>query len=109
MQDEEPSIGACLEAILSQSCKPGTFEVIVVDGGSTDRSREIVESSFQAAPTVECKLLLDPAGNTPSHLNVGLAEARGQIVVRVDARSFIPPGYLDRVVHVLQRDPAVVA
>ena len=47
-------------------------------------------------------MLDNPARSTPSSLNLGLAEARGQVLCRVDARAFIPPDYVRRCVELLE-------
>ena len=46
-------------------------------------------------------------GATPANLNRGLAEARGEILCRVDARSRIPNDYVRRCVELLTSSPEV--
>ena len=41
--NEERHIEACLDSVLAQDYPPDRYEVIVADGGSTDRTRDIVE------------------------------------------------------------------
>jgi succinoglycan biosynthesis protein ExoA len=89
--DEEPWIGSCLESVLAQT--HGDLEVLVADGLSSDATREIVEEHGRRDPRV--RLLTNPRRTTASSLNLCLREARGDVVVRVDAHSQIPPDYVD--------------
>lgn len=92
--DEEPSIEACLRSVLAQTVRD--LEVLVVDGGSRDRTRELVGSTAAGDPRV--RLLDNRARIIPAGLNVGLRAARGRWLVRVDGHSTIPPDYVARVV-----------
>jgi succinoglycan biosynthesis protein ExoA len=89
-RDEEAFIGACLESVLVEHALD--LQVIVVDGASTDRTADIVRSYAELDPRVE--LLHNALGVIPVSLNMALAAARGRWVVRVDAHSTVPPGYI---------------
>lgn len=93
-RNEEGFIGACLDSILSQEGE--NLQVIVVDGGSSDGTREIVREYASRDPRVE--LLIGAARTIPGSLNTGLLAARGRWLIRVDAHSTIPPGYVSRLV-----------
>jgi glycosyltransferase involved in cell wall biosynthesis len=67
-----------------------------VDGGSEDRSREVVR--ILGAGRDNLFLLENPRRTAPAALNVGLSRARGQVVIRVDGHCAIPPGYVRRCV-----------
>lgn len=91
-RNEERHIGACLDAVLAQDYPHDRFEVLVVDGRSTDRTRRIVEQAAERDGRV--RLLDNPARTTPAALNAALREARGDYLVRVDAHSVPEPHYL---------------
>ena len=93
-KDEERFIGSCLESVLSQT--EARLQVIVVDGESRDRTREIVLWYAQRDDRVE--LLVNPDGRIPTSMNIGLRAARGRWLVRVDAHSTVPPDYVAKVV-----------
>lgn len=107
-RNEEVDIERCLGAVLAQDHPHDGMEIIVVDGGSTDRTAKIA-SLVLADGDVDWKIVDNPAGTTPSNLNAGLAVAAGEIVCRVDARSIVPPYYVRLCVEMLQgRDDVVV-
>lgn len=70
----------------------GGLELIFIDGGSTDRTREILEEL--AADDGRIRVLDNPARRTPNALNIGLANARGDLIARMDAHTHYPASYL---------------
>jgi|YelNatPaOPRAMG01_1025707.scaffolds.fasta_scaffold00930_28 glycosyltransferase involved in cell wall biosynthesis len=95
-REEEKYIAKALASILANDYPRERLEVLVVDGMSTDRTREIV-ADF--ARNHSCIRLLDnPRRITPAALNIGIAQAQGDIIVRVDAHSTYPPNYLSSLV-----------
>lgn len=98
--DEERFIRDTVAAMRAQ-IYPGEVELIFVDGGSTDRTREILEEL--AGDDRRIRVLANPARRTPQGLNIGLRAARGEYVARMDAHSWYPPVYLARGVERLAR------
>ena len=94
-RDEEVFIGRCLDSILAQDMP--NLQVLVVDGGSTDRTAEIVESRARTDPRIE--LLHNSERIIPVSLNMALRAARGRWFVRVDAHATVPPDYVRRAVR----------
>lgn len=75
-------------------------DIIVADGGSRDRTRDIAAG---AGATV-----LEVAGGRAAQLNAGAAAARGPILLFLHADSLLPGGYAEAIRTSLE-DPAVVA
>jgi GT2 family glycosyltransferase len=98
--DEGASIERCLASALGQRFA-GAIEVVVVDGGSRDATRRVVERMAAKDPRV--RLLDNPRGRIPSALNLGLDAARGEYVARMDAHTVYPPSYLGDGVERLRR------
>ncbi len=99
--DEETTLRRCLDALAVQSY-PELLEILVVDGGSTDATREIA----RAYPLV--RLLDNPRRSRPAGLNVAIASARGAVFVRVDARVVVAPDYVEACVAALERSSAAI-
>lgn len=92
--NESMHIDRCLDHIDAQTY-PSISEVLVVDGGSTDDTRT------RAVRHQRVRLVDNPRQNQAAGLNIGLAEASGQVIVRVDGHCFIPPDYVEACVKAL--------
>jgi glycosyltransferase involved in cell wall biosynthesis len=92
-RDEEASLGSCLESLVSQTGV--TFEIIVVDDHSTDRTAEIA-ASFPIVRVIEAGPL--PAGWTGKNnaVTTGARAARGSWLLFTDADTVHMPGSLAR-------------
>lgn len=93
-RNEERSVTRCLESVLAQEER--RLQVIVVDGGSSDRTSEIVASIAAKDPRVH--VIHYGIASIPGALNTALREAVGRWFVRVDAHSTIPPNYVAKAV-----------
>lgn len=104
MKNERSRIGRCLDSILANDFPGDKYEILVVDGNSTDGSRDAVASRIGRLPEV---LLLDnPAGTVPTAMNVGICQARGAYIIRMDAHSEYPSNYIRTCIEELQRTKA---
>src|SRR5882757_3663761 len=98
--DEESHIRATVAAMRAQEFD-GEIEFLFMDGGSSDRTRAILEELAEADPRI--RVLDNPGRTTPHALNVGLANARGDFLARMDAHAFYPARYVARGVERLRR------
>ncbi len=99
--NEESYIGACLDAIASQTVQP--LEVIVIDNNSTDRGAKIARQY----PFV--KLLSEPRQGQVFAQAAGFNYAKGTILGRIDADSVLPTGWVEQLIHGFQAFPKAVA
>ncbi len=90
-------IDRCLDSVVVQSDCP-VFDVWVAVGPSIDDTRARVDA--RAAHDSRIHWVENPSGRTPSGLNAAIAASDGALVVRVDAQSQIPAGYLAAVANV---------
>jgi glycosyltransferase involved in cell wall biosynthesis/SAM-dependent methyltransferase/GT2 family glycosyltransferase len=85
----------------------GELEILVIDGGSTDGSPDIVARAAQRDDRI--RLLDNPAGRTPNALNIGLRAARGAYVARMDAHTYYPRDYIARGIERLEHGDVACA
>ena len=106
VRNEEAYIRGALDSLLAQDYPPERTEILVVDGQSDDRTREIVETIANDRPDPAIRLVDNPERIAATALNRGLVEARGEIVARVDGHCEVQPGHLEAAVEALHADQA---
>jgi GT2 family glycosyltransferase len=93
-----------VESVLSQACVE--VDVVIVDDASTDASLDTAQRLASGHGRVA--VLANGRNLGPVEtFNRGLAQARGEFVVRLDADDLLTPGALQRAVAVLQAHPSV--
>ncbi len=98
MLNEADFIARCLDAMLAQDYL-GELEFICIDGASDDATRAIVGDYASADPRV--RLLDNPQRRTCPALNIGIRDARHELVLRMDAHSIADPDYIRQSVMLL--------
>lgn len=104
--NEEGAIEACLRSLLDGDPSLRQMRIVVADGGSTDRTREIVTRMQGEFPNID---LLDNPDRLQSAAINRVAEAFGdgyEIIVRADAHAVYPPDYVLQVADSLVRQQA---
>jgi glycosyltransferase involved in cell wall biosynthesis len=96
-RNEEKHIERCLESILANDYPKDRMEILVLDGMSEDRTREIVAAYSERYPMV--RLVDNPKKHIPVAMNIGIREARGERILKMDAHSTYQPEYILRCVH----------
>jgi len=96
VRNEADRIRRCLDSILSQTYKD--FEVIIIDGGSTDGTLDIVKQYIKENSD-KVKLLFDPSLGPGYARNLGAEAARGKVLVLLDGDDEINSRYLENVMR----------
>ena len=104
MRNEEKYVATCLDSVLDQDTGGAEVEILCVDGRSSDRTREIVAQYCQRDPRV--RLVDNPHRIVPHAMNLGIAQARGDIIIRLDCHAEYAPNYVAACVAVLERTGA---
>ncbi|HZR30018.1 MAG TPA: glycosyltransferase family 2 protein [Terriglobales bacterium] len=104
VRNEEKFIDKCLDTVIANSFPASQYEILVVDGESTDRSREIVVEKQSQFPNL--RLLRNPQKVVPSGMNIGIRQAKGRYIIRMDAHSEYPTDYIANCIAELQRTGA---
>jgi glycosyltransferase involved in cell wall biosynthesis len=97
--NEELHLESSVRRVLDQDYE-GELEVILAVGPSRDRTPEIADALV--ASDSRLRRVDNPAGRTPHALNLAIAAARHDIVVRVDGHGELADGYLARAVELLR-------
>jgi len=104
VRNEERFIGNVLAAVLRQDYPSERWELLVVDGASTDRTRAIVEAV--AAHDSRIGLIDNPRRFVSPGLNEAIRQARGEIIVRLDGHCGYPRDYIRSVVQLREETEA---
>ncbi len=104
MRNEEQWIRPCLDSVLANRVPNGDLEVLVLDGDSSDESAKVVGALAASDPRV--RLIHNPERLQAAAFNRGLAEARGEYLVRMDAHTLYAPDYVAECVRLLDETGA---
>lgn len=99
--NEASNISQTLKNIHRQQVRE-SFEVIVVDGGSTD-------TTIEQASKFEVTVLISPESGKVAQLNYAAKQAQGEILCFLDADTLLPTNYLARITRFFARHPNVLA
>jgi len=88
-------IGRCLRSLLNQSFDQDKYEVIVINDGSTDKTKEAIKMFIGDIVYIENK----KNKGLPASLNIGINKARGQYIVRVDSDDWVHPEFINILFH----------
>jgi succinoglycan biosynthesis protein ExoA len=104
VRNEEAFLRLSLDSLLANDYPLEMLEIIVIDGMSSDRSREIIQEYSQRYPCI--KYLQNPERIVSTGLNLGIQAAEGYIIVRADAHALYESDYIRQCVSLLQSSGA---
>lgn len=102
-RNEEANLGACLESLTAQTGM--AFEIIVVDDGSTDRTREIA-ASYAGVWVISPELFREGWTGKNNAVVAGAKQARAQWLLFTDADTLHLPGSLERALKEARQEQA---
>ena len=95
-----------LTSVQNQSFPKDEYEIIVVDNGSTDNTRQVTERVIATHPTHQIRYIWEPELGLLSGRHRGAKEAKGQILVFIDDDIEADKGWLAAIMNAFQ-DPSV--
>jgi len=102
VKNEADSMDRLLESLLAQSRKPE--EVIIVDGGSTDGTVEVIRAYQGKLPL---KLIIGQGFNISQGRNAAIAQAQGEIIASTDAGVRLDPDWLKHLLGPFEEDDSI--
>lgn len=103
--NEERYIEACLDDVFAQDYPAASMEVLVGDGMSTDRTREILARIAERNPG-RLRVIDNPRRLQAAAMNEMIAAARGDVIIRLDVHCRYAPDYVRQCVAVLNETGA---
>ena len=95
--NSESTLRGVINDLINQDYPHELIEVILVDGNSTDRTKEIMkEFSKQDNGFIRIEVKDNPKRILPSGWNVALDSVKGEIVLKVDAHASIPSDFVSK-------------
>lgn len=94
--NEEEYIAKCLDSIIESDYDKNNMEVLLIDGGSTDKTVKIIHEYQQKYPLF--RLLNNPNKTVPFAMNIGIKAACGEYIVRLDAHAVYPEDYFSKLI-----------
>ena len=105
VKNEESHIKECLGSLVNQDFLKDKYEIIVVDGISTDRTREIVLNFKRKYSNIflynNYKRFYAPG------LNIGIKKSKGNILIKVDGHVYVAKDFISKNVEYLHKTDAV--
>jgi glycosyltransferase involved in cell wall biosynthesis len=105
VRNEQHHLAKAVESVLAQNY-PGQLEIVLAIGPSIDETSSV--ASELARNHAGIKIIENPKGLTTVGLNLAIAKAAGEIIIRVDAHSELAPDYISRGVQILRETGSVL-
>lgn len=103
LYNEEKYIERCISSLINQTYDIGKMEWILIDGGSTDKTVEIINKYSNDYPI---KLLHNEKKLVTYALNIGVNNAKGDYIIRLDAHAEYSDNYIEKCVWHLKNTDA---
>lgn len=103
--NEEKYIENCIESLLLQDYPKNLMEWIFVDGMSSDNTVKLIEKYKKKYPEM-IKIMANPNKTVPYAMNIGIKEAKGKFIVRLDAHADYSKDYISKCVYYLETTDA---
>ncbi len=96
VKNEEKYIERCLQSLIDQDFPKDQYEIIVVDGRSTDETKKIVKEISGRIRRPGISLYENPGIIPPAGWNVGLVKAEGDFILLFGGHATAPKDFLSR-------------
>lgn len=105
LYNEEKYIVKCIDSLLLQDYPKDSMEWIFVDGGSEDKTVEILREYQDRYPKL-IKVFKNPHKIVPYAMNIGIKSSVGKYIIRLDAHADYATDYISKCVYYLENTDA---
>jgi glycosyltransferase involved in cell wall biosynthesis len=108
-RNEKDYIRISLMSLIEQTYPKDKYEIIVIDGGSTDGTLDIIKELQDTYNTesFSIRVVPNPKKILATGWNIGIQSAKGEYVVRIDAHSTAEKNFIEKSVETMMRVDAV--
>lgn len=99
--NEEKFIERCINSVRVQTYPFEQMDMMIVDGGSSDKTRQIVQDFHAVYPNI--RLIDNPRRIQSIAFNIGVAASNAPYIVRLDAHATYDSHYIERCVTLLKK------
>ena len=96
IRNEEKYIATCLDSVLSSDYPHKNLEILLVDGISSDGTRNIIKKYQEKYDFIE--LIDNEKKIAPVAMNLGIRSAKGEYIIRLDAHASYPVDYFSELI-----------
>ena len=100
--NEEKTIHQVLDSLTNQSYPIDLMEIVIADGGSTDRTRDVIADYQSAHLELKLRVVHNEKRIIPAGVNTAILASTGEIIVRMDAHSIPKTDYVALCVEALE-------
>lgn len=98
--NEEKYIESCLESLINNGFPEKDLELLVVDGGSSDATLELVKTQQEQHPLI--RIIPNPNQKTPFALNLGIQHAKYPVLMIAGAHAVYPKAYISELLALME-------
>ena len=105
LYNEEKFVEPLTKSLLNQDYDFKLLEFIFVDGVSTDNTVKLL-NKYLKNTKMKYRIITNPKRITPISVNMGIKEAKNDVIIRLDAHSEYPENYISKNVYYLNKTGA---
>jgi len=105
VRNEAMFIENCIQSVLKQDYPLDKIEALLIDGLSDDQTQAIIKSYNQEYPST-IKYFENPMKTVPYAMNIGIKNANGHYIIRLDGHAQYPDNYISRCIATLKNTGA---
>jgi glycosyltransferase involved in cell wall biosynthesis len=103
--NEEKFIASCLDSVLKQTYPSENMDIMVIDGGSTDKTQEIVEAYHTLYDNI--RLIHNPGKIQSIAFNLGVKQSTAPYIIRLDAHVTYDMNYIANCINGLKHNEKI--